>query len=1181
MALRFILGRAGTGKTWTCLGEIKAESRRSPEGPALIFIVPEQASFQMERALWAEGGSGPGASAGGAGSLRAQVLSFRRLAWRVLSETGGAARPHLDDLGKRLVLRAILQRRRDGLEVFGRPAAQAGFVDRLAGSLKELAAYRIGPEDLRSEAENLAARGLGQSTLAGKLRDLALIGEEWRAYLKDKYTDPDDYLTLLAERLETSTTVRGASVFIDGFAGFTSQEYGVIAALLRTAARVDIALCLDPAEVDRPPQEVDLFHATRETHRRLLTLAEASGTTIEPPLVLPAAGGRGPSPSPTPTRFAGSDVLTHLEREFTRPSPRPFSAPPGAAVSLVAAGNRRTEVDAAVREIIRLCRDEGYRFRDVAVLVRDIEPYHALVSTVFADYGIPHFVDSRRSAAHHPLVELVRSTLETAISYWAPEPLFRSLKTDLVPLDRGAVDELENYVLAHGLRGRLWSEDRPWTFRRVALGPDGAAPSAAEVEELAQVNRARRAVRGLVGRFVEGIRASVTTPAPAGRLVRSLAHFLEELRVPARLAAWRDELVAAGLLEPARQHEQVWNGLVGLMERIDSALGDQAMTLAEFAGVVETGLESLRLGLIPPSLDQVLVGAVDRSRQPELRAILVLGLNDGSFPAVVAEDTVFVDQDRDDLLRGGLELGPPARLRSFHEDYLGYVALTRARERLYLSYALADEEGRPLGPSPLVNRVRLIFPGLRPTTVGLDPGDQPQKALGYLTDPGRAAGHLVRRLAAARGTRPPGPFWAQVYGVLADDEAYRRAAAPLLRSLNHGNAAGPLPPEVVRRLYGDPLRTSVTRLERFAACPFKHFLADGLRLKVREVHQVDAPDLGSLYHQALQLFVGRAMTDGIDLAAMSPEEASEAIRAVVREVAPGLRDRILLSSARYRYLGHLLERTLRRTSGVLLEHARRGRFLPAQIEVGFGPGEAWPAFRVDLGDGSAVEVRGRIDRVDLAESGRRRFLRVIDYKSGRADLRAADVYYGLSLQLLVYLAVAGQNLGGAEEPAGLMYLKVRDPLLKAPGPLPDEVRKAELLKQLRAGGMFLADPEAARLMDEKVAGGSPIVPLRLRKDGTVGKSRRAVDAARLGALIAFASRLIRSTGRSIVGGDVRVAPYRRGTERPCAYCEFRAACGFDVLLPGNAYRRLTMSDDDAWKQITAADESETPKGDRP
>lgn len=1169
MALRFILGRAGSGKTWTCLAEIKGELRRSPDGPALVFIVPEQASFQMERALFGFGDP--------SGAMRAQVLSFRRLAWRVLGETGGAARPHLDDLGKRMVLRSILERRKDGLELFGRSAGRTGFVDKLAAAIKELNLYRVGPEGLRAAADDLARRGLERSTLACKLRDLALVADDLREYLVGRYTDPDDYLTLLAERLPSSSAIRGARVYVDGFAGFTPQEEAVLEALLGAAAEVSVALCLDPAELGRRPEEVDLFHATRETHRRLLDMAARAGVAVLPDMVLPAksgatgaAGAAGLTSGTSATRFSGAPALAHLEGQFTRPRTEAFPGDPAPAVALVAAGDRRAEVDAAAREIIRLCRDHGYRYRDVAVVVRDLEPYEALIDAVFSDHGLPFFLDRRRPASHHPLIELARSGLETAVADWAADPLFRVLKTDLLPLDRGDVDRLENYVLAHGLRGRRWSDGKPWSYRRGVFDLEGGTASPAEEEELAQVNRTRERVIRLMGKPVESWRLAAASPVPARRLAEVLVEWLEVLGVADRLAGWSDEAARSGNPAGARQHEQVWNGLMGVLDRLVEALGDRPMTLDEFAGIVESGLEGLRLGHIPPSLDQVLVGAVDRSRQPELRAVLVLGVNDGSFPSAVAEDSVFTDQDRDDLMTDGLELGPAARLRSFHEEYLGYIALTRARERLYVSYPLADQEGRPLLSSPLVARMRRLFPGLRTVSVGLDPGDEPARVLDHLTDARRAALHLVRRLAAARGGSRPSPAWFQVYRTLALDPARRAKALPVARALAYANtAAAPLDHDLVARLYGEPLRSSVTRLERFAACPFKHFLADGLLLRERGVFRVEAPEVGTVFHAALQLFVGEAVRSGADLATMTEGEAIALIDRVVSEVSPRLRDEILLSTPRYRYLGRLLGRTLGRTARTILEHARRGQFRPVVVEERFGAGGDWPALSIDLGEGRVLQVRGQIDRVDVAEGADRRFLRVVDYKSGRHDLRVEDLYHGLSLQLAVYLAVAMENRPGTE-PAGLMYLRIHDPILRADGPLPEDEREQRKLKQMKAGGLFLADPEVLRMMDARVAGHSDIVPMRLNSDGAVGKTRAAIDGERMAAILRFTRKQVRSLGRRIAGGEIKVAPYRRGSERPCTYCEFRAACGFDVLLPGCDYRHLEAKAEKAWERLTEA-----------
>ncbi|MBE0466985.1 MAG: helicase-exonuclease AddAB subunit AddB, partial [Candidatus Desulforudis sp.] len=527
MSLRFILGRAGAGKTRLCLDEIRQRLRQAPDGPPLVFLVPEQATFQTEHAL--------ALTPGLPGIMRAYVLSFRRLAWRVFSEVGGAARPHIGELGKQMLLSRILEERRRELSVFGRAARQFGFAGTVARALSELKTYLVTPEDLERAGGLLAGRS-GAGSLAGKVRDLRLVYKEFEARLAGRYVDPDDYLTLLAAQLEHSRTLAGGEVWVDGFAGFTPQEFRVLQGLLRAAGRVSVALCVDPSH-DREA-EAGLFHVTGETHARLAELARHGGIALERPVRL----GERQRP-----RFKNSPGIAHLEREFFR---RPAAVYSGdAGLTLAAAANRRAEVESAAREIRRLCRERGYRWREVSVVVRDLENYHELLAIGFADYGIPCFIDRKRLVLHHPLVEFIRAALEVVYTDWAYDPVFRWLKTDLAPVSREEVDLLENYVLAHGIRGAKWTDDQDWPYLSAATLEAGA-PDEAERRWLARVNGIRRRAARRLREFQERVAA----PGNVRELTASLYDLVAGSDVPEQIARWSREAEQEGLLDIAREH---------------------------------------------------------------------------------------------------------------------------------------------------------------------------------------------------------------------------------------------------------------------------------------------------------------------------------------------------------------------------------------------------------------------------------------------------------------------------------------------------------------------------------------------------------------------------------------------------------------------------------------------------
>ncbi|MCR4400619.1 MAG: helicase-exonuclease AddAB subunit AddB, partial [Syntrophomonadaceae bacterium] len=622
VSLRFILGVAGAGKTTRCLAEIQRRLREAPLGPCLLLLVPEQASFQAETALLG--------AAGIEGTFRAQVLSFHRLAWRVLQEAGGAGRIHLSEVGRHMVLRAAVEKRLDDLRVF-RPAAQRpNFAAAVADMLQEMQAYGVTPEDLEVRAAELG-KAEGRELLGAKLGELSLLWREYASLLEGRCLAPTDYLHLLARRIPHARFLAGGEVWVDGFNGFTPQEYDVLQVLLQVSRRLTVALCLDPDLEGRQPDPDALFARTHATYWRLVELAEGAGVPVEKSMVL------GKS---TPPRFAASPPLQHLERAL-RQYPRPSYQGEVREVRLVAAPSCRAEVEAAAREMIRLARDEGYRWRDMAVLVREMEPYQRLLELVLEEYDIPCFIDCKRPVTDHPLVVLLCAALEVVSSGWAYEAVMRYLKTDLVPVGREEVDALENYLLAHGIRGSRWYDEHPWTYR---LGERAgrAVPSRGEEGFIADLNRLRQQIAAPLRRLQEALQADPSVRGACAALVR----LMEELGVEDTLRAWVESAVAEGSLEEAQQHAQVHAQVLEVLDEMVQALGEQSPGAERFLQTLEAGFHALRLGVVPPGLDQVFAGSLDRSRNPEVKACFVLGANEGVFPARAAGGGVLSEGER-------------------------------------------------------------------------------------------------------------------------------------------------------------------------------------------------------------------------------------------------------------------------------------------------------------------------------------------------------------------------------------------------------------------------------------------------------------------------------------------------------------------------------------------------------
>lgn len=1147
LGLRFILGRAGEGKTQLILDNIRQALDREPDGAPIVLLVPEQATFQMEYAL---------TTASGRGLMRAQVLSFRRLAYRVLTETGGAARIPIGELGKRMVLRELLERHKTSLRVFGKSANRPGFADCLARTIGEMKTYLINPGNLENACGFLDQTAV---LLKDKLFDLALLYKELQHYLEPRYTDPDDLLSLLAEKIVHANFFKDAEFWIDGFKGFTPQEIAVLEKILQVAGEVNIALTMDKACLTVPPSADTLFFPTWETFVKLTRAAEKTCTQIHDPVILEHE---------PPLRFNKSPDLAFLERHmFSYPAPK-FNGASG-SIKIVAAANRRAEVEACAREIIRLVRDNGYRWRDIAVLLRDLEPYHELISNIFRDYDIPLFIDRKRYVMHHPLIELIRSALEVVIKNWAYEPVFRYLKTDLVPVDRENVFKLENYVLAHGIRGSKWTAEEEWTYlRRYTLGEDAEAGDQ-DFSELAEINKYRRESTAALSKFCRDVSEANTVR----EITTALYKLLEELRAAETIERWRIDAEKAGHLEKAREHGQIWSSVAGLFDEVVEALGHEVMPIETYASILDTGFESMTIGLIPPGLDQVMAGSLDRSRNPDIKAAFLLGVSDGVLPAGLSDDGVFNLSERDKLEAIGINMAPSSKKRVFEEQFLVYTALTRASERLWMSYPMADDEGRAMMPSQVIARIKELIPGLAENIIRTEPaaGDAGE-SLEFLVHQGMALTYLAGVIREFKTGTNIAPVWWDLYNWFMD-EKWKDSAISVLRSVFHTNREKNISPGTSHLLYGRRLKASVSRIEKFNTCPFAHFSLYGLRLKERDVFRLEAPDLGEFFHAALKCFAEELQRTSTEWGDLSPDECRQLNNKIVDRLAPQLQSEILLSTARYRYLTGKLKKAVNRAAVVLAEHSRRSAFRPVGLEISFGQGGQLQPVTINLPDGSSLELTGRIDRLDVARAEKETYLRVIDYKSSDNRINLEEIYYGLRLQLLTYLHVAlahySSLLGQEVKPAGILYFTVREPLIQANGPMSgDDVEKA-VLASLKMRGFLLADRDVVRMMDNMLdRGHSELIQVALKNDGTFYSNAPVLDMDQFKYLRSYLEKQFAYAGEQIITGNVSIAPYRSGRKHACRYCSFKPVCQFDLLLEGNMFRALQpVNKDNIWNMM--------------
>lgn len=1140
MSLHFIIGRAGSGKTYYCLKEIRKELLAAPRGPAIILLVPEQATFQMEKALV----NLPGLQ----GSIRCQVLSFQRLAWKVSQEVGGAARPALSDLAKNMLLRRLLKRREKDLKILRLGAwQQPGFIRELASTLKEFKYYCLNPSKLKEAATSLGSNNT-RELLPAKLHDLALLWEDMEEALQGNTCLAEDYLEILSFNLPKAPSLKEAEIWLDGFTSFTPQEYKVLEGLLKVAQKVHIALCIDPQDLATPSGVGDPFYPTKETFKKLQDLASCLNVPLEPITILEQE---------IPPRFVGAPVLAWVEKNFFAPLAPPWTKETG-NIKIFSSPNRRTEVETVAQEILYLARTRGYRWRDITIMVRNLDLYRSILVNVLRDFEIPFFLDVKRPITHHPLVELICAALDTVSQNWASEPLFRLLKTDLLPLAREEVDLLENYILACGIQGSRWFDGQPWSYKPRDFEEDE--------KEISKINLLKNKVVALLGDFHKALCQAQSVQ----EMSLALYNLLLKLNIPEKLEEWRLKAMEKGQWEEAQEHAQIWEAVTEVLEQLVEILGEERVNIQEYRQIIMAGLEGELLGLIPQGLDQVLVISLDRSRLPEVRAAFLLGVNEGVFPARPSPSGFLKDEEREYLLKKGWEVGPGSNRHLLEEQHLVYLALTRSREFLGLSYALADEEGNALRPSPIIARLKALFPKL----------EESPSTPGTLTHPRSLLSQLAVNLSKLKAGSDPEPVWLEIYNWASSHPQYREILKKIIAGLFYSNQEDPLPGDIAHALYGNPFKTSVSQLEQFRKCPFSHFLKYGLKLKERQLYQLLPLDLGEFFHLALKELAAALKEQNKDWKDLDYASSPRFCRELIEKLLPEFQNEIFFSTARYRYLTRKYIGIIQRVVAVLGEEARRTSFRTIGNEVTFGYGENFPALRLTLPRGELLEIHGRIDRLDIAQDGDGFWVRIIDYKSTPSNFNLADFYWGLELQLLTYLeAILTYGplfWGGPCLPAAVLYFPLINPLIRLDEPPiragkeePVVELQEELIKKFKMKGLLVADLRALKLMDHHLPNPSPFLPVAFKKDGSFASRSSLLSLEQFALLRQYLRKLLKEIAREILEGNIEISPYRKGGYIACKFCSYQAVCGFDPLLPGNKFRVLPrLNASEIWEFIS-------------
>lgn len=1101
--LHILMGRARSGKSAYVLEQIRALGDASRQ----ILLVPEHASHVAEVDMCT--------ACGETASRHAEVLTFKLLASRVLSVCGGAADVTLDNGGKLLTLQRCLQELAPSLSVYHRPSQRAAFLESLLAVMEELQAYAVSPEIMLEKTENIG----GES--GDKLHDIALLYGVYLARLHTDERDARDRLQKLEENLEASRYIDGKDVFLDGFSYFTGRERNILRIMLSRANSVTVTLLGDSADAD-------LFAESLLVRERLIALADEAGVPYDEKCLPP---------------HAVQGALDHIERAFFYG--RKTWDEPTDAVSLYEASGIYTECEYAAAQILRLVRESGCRFRDITVTARNLSTYSGTLETVFKRYGIPVYCARRSDILGKPVLALIVGALDAVSGGFEYEDVFRCLKTGLAGLKAEEVDILENYVLKWDIRGNMWTRETPWSAHPDGYGADWDEQSNAR---LAAVNEYRVRVCAPFAHLAAEIRGGST----AREKVKALYAYLEEIALPDTLQQQTEELFAAGDGQRAEETAQLWSILCGVMDQLVEILGDCELDGEEFARLFRLILTQYSVGTIPVALDAVNISEMTRNDRHTVKALFLLGANDGVLPSVEGKGGILREEDRMALEQQEIRLAPYG-MAQFHLEMQNlYASLAQPTEKLFISYPVFDAKGTELRPSFLVGRICRLCP-----TVNVEKENADKE-------------YRLSAIAPAleyAGEHIGGEAWQY----FAEKGAYAAALAAM-ESASH-YTRGKLSTSAVKALYGNAITLSASRMDKAKSCHFAYFMRYGLRAKERDTAGFDAPQIGTFIHDVMEHTLTWAKEAGgirtLDKAALH-QLVRRAIHEYISENLPDLTEK----TARFRYLFRRLCDSAERIMDEVADELRNSDFVPLAFELAFGPNGQLPAITVTDGGNEACVV-GQVDRVDGWLHDGKLYLRVVDYKTGKKTFDLAELRYGMGIQMLLYLFALkneGEALFGYEiVPAGVLYTPAREPILKCARSTEPEKIAAAFQKELQRSGMVLNDPQVLEAMEHSALENPCYLPVAVKrnKDGTAQIIGSLADSEQLGKLGKYVDHLLREISREVFAGNIDADPCARSPkDSACTYCEFSAACHFENGTGGDhiEYIRKTKAEE-LWQHI--------------
>ena len=1136
MPVEFILGRASSGKTTYCYEQIRKELKEKAYTP-LMLLVPEQFSLETQDHL---------AHQFYPGLLYVEVASFDTLTRQVFKELGKPQLPIIEDLERMMILKKIIEEHKKELVFFKKNSQDTGFIEEMNRLITIFEQAGVSTQTLGDFRKGEHTSALFRS----KLQDIERIYDAFQEVMQGKYLTAEKNMTLLAQRVSQSTSLAQTMLWIDGFYGFTGPQLTLLGELMKVCPKVIITLPSDGIyELEQSVRETHPFYESIRTYQRLMALCKASQVTYTT---------RYLEPSP---ELKKSPELLYLEKNYLKNySPAYEEESPHLKLALY--GSKNQEVEETAREILHLIRDKGYRYRDIALIVGDLGGYTSDLKSIFKEYEIPYFLDMKRNIHTNSLVAVIEGLLEVLTSSYSYKSMMVFLRTGMLGLEMSDIDQLENYLLAYGIKGkRKWHES--WCFAKED-----------DIWNEEQINQTRLAILKPLDHFEAYLKNEKELTIQ--RITTALYYFLEDIQayttLQHRIEGYKQE--GNRLLE--LEHTQIWGQVMMIFERLVELLGEQPIRLNLYKRIINTSFSYLKMGIIPPAKDQVLIGTLDRTRLPRIRAMFILGTNEGLIPQVDEGLALFTDMDK--VVFEGLCKGQSNEKERLYETlvssklYAGqfavYTALTRATHKLFVSSPLADDNGKLLRPSMVYYRLKRLF--------RKEEEAKEETVLQEVTRPLPTFGYIGSKLRSFLDGQEREEDWKDIVSWYKESSKWREKLEGLTHYLFYTNQQHYLDKETTALLYPDELKTSITRLESFRNCACCYFMRYGIKAEERRLFQWDSAQIGTLFHFTLEQYPKELELLDTTWVEATPEQMAYGIKRAT-QVAVDRVNAAQRQEGRFKYTLSKVEKMTKRAIQALTEQLRKGEFVPKGYEINFAEGATLPPIEIAIDERRKLFITGQIDRVDVYyKSENESYIKILDYKTGNKNFSLLEVYYGLQLQLLLYLD-AYLKLNKGYEPGGVFYFHIANPYVDYKAGMTEEELESNNLKQFKLSGLALEKEEVIEAFDKTKSGMT--VPVSMNKDGSLKKGSSVATLEQFGELEQHIIETIRELGREILEGKVSAKPYKLGDKEPCTYCKYKTICQFNEGEPDNEYEQMPhLEKEEIWKRLAQQVEEEENNG---